>query len=88
MNIKTLISINIDLNLNHTLDDAFHWCIKFAMAFRDLIFRTKRLHSFLEEALKAYTSNRYAIGSFQPNNISTSDLNRITAVNYWTEEIK
>lgn len=82
MNIKTLISIDINLNLSPTLDDAFHWYIKFVMALRDLIFRTKRLHSFLEEALKSYTSNKHAIGSFQPNNISTSDLNGITAVNY------
>lgn len=43
MNIKTLISINIDLNLNHSLDVSFHWCIKLVMALRDLIFRTKRL---------------------------------------------
>lgn len=82
MDIKTLFSINIDLNLNHTLDDAFHWYIKFVMALRDLIFRIKRLHSFLKEALKAYTSNRYTIGSFQPNNVTTSDFNRITAVNH------
>lgn len=82
MDIKTLISINIDLNLNHTLDDAFYWCIKLVMALRDLIFRTKRLHSYLKEALKAYTSNRHTISSFQPNNVTASDLNRITAVNY------